>query len=71
MRAMEVITFVCGAIAAFFVFIGLFATNGAPQEASAAAMAVAIIGIPYAITATLQRRELLARTTAANAIQAE
>ncbi len=59
MRAMEIITFVCGAIAAFFVFIGLFATNGAPQEASAAAMAVAIIGIPYAITATLQRRDFL------------
>jgi ABC-type phosphate transport system permease subunit len=58
---MEIITIICGVLAALILIAGIGGANGAPQEAAAAALAVAIVGIPYCITATLQRRALLKR----------
>jgi hypothetical protein len=63
MRAMEVVTYICGAIAAFILIVGFTAANGAPQEASAAALAAALVIIPYCITATMHRRAALKAAT--------
>jgi len=47
-----------GAIAgAFWVFMGLSFSNGAPQEAAAAAMALAFTVIPYALFRVVQLYE--------------
>ena len=63
MRAMEIITYICGALATLVLILGIVGANGAPQEAAAAAIAGALVVIPYCITATLQRRELLRQKT--------
>lgn len=58
MKALEVLTFIGGAIGAIFL-LATFGANGAPQEAAGAAMAVAFVVIPYCICATVQRRVLI------------
>lgn len=62
MRVMETVTIVCGALALLILVGGVIGSNGAPQEAAAAAIAMALVGIPYCITATLQRRALLKKS---------
>ncbi len=62
MRAMELVTIICAVLAALVCVVGALGANGAPQEAAAPAMAIALVAIPYTITATLQRRELLNRS---------
>ena len=59
MRVMELVTVICSVIGFGILVLGIGGANGAPQEASAAAMAAALAIIPYTITATLQRRALL------------
>lgn len=59
MRAWEIVTYICAAIGGFLLFTGLAGANGAPQEAAAAAIAAAFVIIPYAVTSTMQRREIL------------
>lgn len=62
MRAMQIITYVCGGLAALMLLATFTATNGAPQEAAGAAgaaMALAVVAIPYCITATMQRSRLI------------
>ena len=44
-----VLTIVGSLLGGFIVFLGVFATNGAPQEAAAAAIGVACAVIPYCI----------------------
>jgi hypothetical protein len=56
---MEVITYIAAVLATLVLFLGESSANGAPQEASVAALAAAMTIIPYAITGTLQRRSLL------------
>lgn len=61
MRVMEIITYIAAVLATLVLFFGISSANGAPQEASVAALAAAMTIIPYAITGTLQRRALLDR----------
>jgi ribosomal protein S9 len=61
MRIMEIVTMAFGALAVLVLIGGVMGAAGAPQEAAAAAIAIALVGIPYCITATLQRRALLKR----------
>lgn len=61
MRVMKIITYVAAAIAALVLFATESAANGAPQEAAGAALSLAIIVIPYAVMATMQRAALIAR----------
>ena len=60
MKILEIVTYVGCAIGTLFLLMA-FGASGAPQEASAAAMAVAFCVIPYCITATVQRAALLQR----------
>lgn len=60
MKTMTVITYVAGVLSLLMLLAALFGSNGAPQEAAGAAIALAIIAIPYCITATMQRAKLLA-----------
>ena len=60
MKVLEILTYIGCAIGTLFLLLA-FGENGAPQEASAAAMAVAFCVIPYCVTATLQRSALLQR----------
>lgn len=46
---MRYIVFICAVIGALFVIGGLVMSNGAPQEAAAAAMGIAFAVIPYVI----------------------
>lgn len=46
---MRYVVFVCAVIGALFVAAGLLFSKGAPQEAAAAGMALAITVIPYVI----------------------
>jgi hypothetical protein len=58
MKVLEILTYIGCAIGTLFLLMA-FGANGAPQEASAAAMAVAFCVIPYCLTATVQRAALL------------
>lgn len=62
MRVFEILTFIGATIGALLLTLGLFTSTGAPQEASAAALALAFVGLPYCVLATLQRREILRRS---------
>lgn len=44
-----IITIVCSILGALVAFIGISEANGAPQEASAAAMGLAFAVIPYCL----------------------
>ena len=59
LRVFEVLTWIGAALGGLMLFGGLSAANGAPQEAAAAAMAVALVVIPYCILGMLQRRQML------------
>lgn len=59
MRIMEIVTIICAALAALILLLGVSGANGAPQEAAAAAIAATLVIIPYAVTAMLQRREIM------------
>jgi len=59
MRAMQIITYVCGALAALMLFSTFGSSKSAPQEAAGAAMALALVAIPYCVTATMQRARLM------------
>lgn len=61
MRAMEITTHVLATLAGVVLLVGELGANGAPQEAAVASLAAAIAIIPYVITATMQRRELMNR----------
>lgn len=49
-----VVTFLCSIIAATVLVVGQLAAKSAPQEASVAALALAIAVIPYVFTRCLQ-----------------
>lgn len=59
MKAFEIITGSCALIAALMLAGTMFGSSGAPQEAAGAAMAVALVVIPYCVLSMLQRRELI------------
>ena len=61
MKILENITFIGAGIGALFLLLGLTSSSGAPQEAAAAAMAIAFVAIPYCVTSVLQRREIMRR----------
>lgn len=61
MKIMQVITYIAAVIATLILFTIESAANGAPQEAAGAALALAVIAIPYCVTATIQRNALLNR----------
>lgn len=46
-------------IGAFILFIGLFTAKGAPQEASAAAIAIAFAVIPYCLARAASEKDYL------------
>lgn len=56
---LKVTTYVAAGIAVLILLSGFGAATGAPQEAVVAALAVAVIVIPYAVTATAQRSRLI------------
>lgn len=60
MRAMTIITYICGACAALLLLSTFGASASAPQEAAGAAMALALVAIPYCVTATMQRAKMMA-----------
>lgn len=66
MRAMEVITYIMAVLASLVLILGISGAAGAPQEAAAGAVAAAMVIIPYAITATMQRRSVLQRLAKAD-----
>ena len=55
----EAITFLGVLLGAFLLFMTFTSASGAPQQAAGAAMAMAVVVIPYCMTAMLQRAELL------------
>jgi membrane protein implicated in regulation of membrane protease activity len=59
MRVWEIATFISAALAGVILLLGVGGAAGAPQEAAAAAIALALVAIPYCVSATLQRRELV------------
>ena len=59
MRFMEIITYIAATLAGLILILGESSANGAPQEAAIAALAAAMTIIPYAITATIQKRVLI------------
>ena len=59
---MQIITVIAAAIAGLILFFVVTGANGAPQEAAGAAFAVAIIVIPYCVTAMMQRTALIEAT---------
>lgn len=61
MKFFETLTFIGAAIGGLFLLLGLTASQGAPQEAAAAGMAIAFVAIPYCVTSVLQRREIIRR----------
>lgn len=60
MKLMTIVTYAAGALSLLMLLVAIFGSNGAPQEAAGAALALAVIAIPYCITATMQRAKLLA-----------
>ena len=58
MKFFEILTYVGSSLGMLFLML-TFSAKGAPQEAAGAAIAVALAVIPYCITATLQRAEIL------------
>ncbi len=63
MRFFEILTFIGAAIGGLLI-VSLYLSSGveAPQRTSLTALAMAIVGVPYCVLATLQRRELLRRS---------
>lgn len=61
MKIMQVVTYIAAVIAALLLLGTESAANGAPQEAAGAALALAVVAIPYCVTATIQRAALLNR----------
>jgi len=61
MKIMQVVTYIAAVIAALILLGIESAANGAPQEAAGAALALAVVAIPYCVTATIQRATLLNR----------
>ena len=59
MRFFEILTFIGAALGGLVLILGVFGASGAPQEAAAAGIAIALVAIPYCITATLHRGELI------------
>jgi hypothetical protein len=59
MRLFEVLTWIGAIIGAIILLGGLSISASAPQEAAAAAMAVAMVAIPYCVLGMLQRRQML------------
>ena len=59
MKAFEVITSICAVLAALMLLVAFTGSNGAPQEAAGAAMAVALVVIPYCVLSMLQRKKLI------------
>jgi microcompartment protein CcmK/EutM len=59
-RAMTIITYIGAGLATLILFATFSSASGAPQEAAGAALALAVVAIPYCVTATLQRARLLA-----------
>ncbi|MBM3273184.1 hypothetical protein FJY94_08100 [Candidatus Kaiserbacteria bacterium] len=48
-KILWVVTAIGSALGALIAFFGMFAANGAPQEAAAAAMGIAFAVIPYCL----------------------
>ncbi|HYJ30576.1 MAG TPA: hypothetical protein VEW25_09580 [Allosphingosinicella sp.] len=57
MKTLEIATFIGAGIGALFLLLA-FGATGAPQEAAAAALAVAFTVIPYCVASTVHRREM-------------
>tara|TARA_R110000822_G_scaffold37204_4_gene104318 strand:- start:848 stop:1093 length:246 start_codon:yes stop_codon:yes gene_type:complete len=55
-RLLEILTIIGTLIGAFVFFVTIASANGAPQEASGTAMALAFALIPYCLSSTSQRR---------------
>ena len=55
MNGLWIITAICAAGAAVFGVAGVALANGAPQEASAAAIAVAVAVVPYCFTRACEK----------------
>lgn len=59
MKVSSIIAVVFAVIGGLLLLTGIGAANGAPQEAAAAAIALAIAGIPYMIASLLQRERIV------------
>ncbi len=59
MVALRVITYIAAGLSAFFLFMGMRYANGAPQQASIAAVCAVLVIIPYAVTSTAQRGRMV------------
>jgi hypothetical protein len=59
MKATSIIALIFAVIGGFILLTGIGAANGAPQEAAAAAIALAVAGIPYMIASLLQRERIM------------
>lgn len=58
---MQGVTYVAAILAALVLFVTESSATGAPQEAAGAALALGIAIIPYCISSTMQRADLIAR----------
>jgi hypothetical protein len=60
-KFMQGVTYAAAILAALVLFISEGAATGAPQEAAGAALALGIAIIPYCISSTMQRADLIDR----------
>ena len=59
LAVMKIVTYLAAVLAVLILVTGLAGASGAPQEAVVVSLALAVVLIPYAVTATAQRSRLI------------